>query len=196
MEKPRSPKEASRKESKAMEEQNESRLVFQYGSNCLDAEINGKDRLRGDARFVSIAETVEDYELAFDVFSNGRHCAAADIVRKPGGKVWGALYEIPAYLIGRESAKARGRRSLDEIEGQGKNYKHQDIAVRKPDGDVVTALTYTVINPCAALKTSFVYVQYIISGLRERGIPQAYIDKVKAIAAANDPTLAASLERL
>ena len=77
-------------------------LVFQYGSNCLDSEINSKDRLRGEAKFVDIAETVEDFELAFDVQSTKRGCAASDIVRKNGGKVWGVLYEVPDYLIDRE----------------------------------------------------------------------------------------------
>ena len=42
-------------------------LVFQYGSNCSESEINGRDRLRGDAKFADIAETVEDFELAFNV---------------------------------------------------------------------------------------------------------------------------------
>lgn len=32
-------------------------LLFQYGSNCLDSQINGAERLRGDARFIGIAET-------------------------------------------------------------------------------------------------------------------------------------------
>jgi hypothetical protein len=54
-------------------------VVFQYGSNCLDSEINSEKRLRGDALFLDIAETVEHFELAFDVWSTGRGCAAANI---------------------------------------------------------------------------------------------------------------------
>lgn len=172
------------------------RLVFQYGSNCLNSEINGKDRLKGDAVFIGIAETVEDYELAFDVFSNGRHYAAADIVPKPGGKVWGALYEIPECLISRETAKARGRKSLDAIEGEGANYQRREIQVRSPAGDILTALTYTVIHPRTDVTTSFDYARLIIAGLRERGVPPSYIDKVKAIARANNPALADELKRI
>jgi hypothetical protein len=74
-------------------------LVFQYGSNCLDSQINGKNRLCGDAKFVGIAETVDDFELAFDVWSTGRRCAASNIVVSPGRKVWGALYDVPDFLI-------------------------------------------------------------------------------------------------
>src|SRR5712671_6097491 len=111
-------------------------LVFQYGSNCVDSEINGENRLRGDATFTDIAETVEDFELAFDVHSKNRKCAASDIVRKPGSKVWGVLYEVPDYLIDRETVKASGRRSFDEIEGEGTNYKRETIMVRRPSGEI------------------------------------------------------------
>ena len=173
------------------------RLVFQYGSNCLESQINSLERLKGDARFVSIAVTVEDYELAFDVFSKGRHCAAADLVSKPGSKAWGVLYEIPEYLIGRETAKAAGnRKSLDAIEGEGTNYERKQVEVRKPDGTVVSALTYTVISPSDEFKTGLDYVRFIIAGFRERGIPSDYIKKVKDIAASNNPELAINIERL
>lgn len=139
-------------EPNAVSRTDEKVLVFQYGSNCLDSQINSKDRLKGEAKFFGIAETVDDYELAFDVFSKGRHCAAADIVKKPGSKVWGALYKIPVYLIERESATAHGSKSLDAIEGQGVNYERVQIKVRSPNGQTIEALTYTVSNPQAGLK--------------------------------------------
>jgi len=80
--------------------------------------------------------------------------------------------------------------------GAGTNYERREIDVRKPDGQVVTALTYTVRDPRPDLRTDIDYVRYIIAGLRERAIPQAYIDKAKMIATANNPAIAASVERL
>lgn len=171
-------------------------LVFQYGSNCLDSEINSKNRLCGDARFVDIAETVEDCELAFDVQSTGRGCAASDIVRKPGGKVWGVLYEVPDYLIERKTAKARGRKSFDQIEGEGTNYKRGTIRVCCPNGKIVSALTYTVKCPKVGLRTNIDYVRLIVHGLRDHKISDEYIAKVKVIAAANNPDIAAEVEKL
>jgi gamma-glutamylcyclotransferase (GGCT)/AIG2-like uncharacterized protein YtfP len=179
-----------------MERTNDTTLVFQYGSNCLDSEINGKNRLKGDAKFIGIAQTVEDYELAFDVFSRGRHCAASDIVCKAGGKVWGALYEIPKALISRDSAKTLGRKSLDAIEGEGKNYERKEISVRTGNGEVVSVLTYTVINPQTGLTTDLDYVHLIIAGLRQRAVPSEYVDRVKAVAAANNPGIATAISRL
>ena len=171
-------------------------LVFQYGSNCSEGQINGKDRLCGDAKIVAIAETVDDYKLAFDVWSTKRDCAAADIITSPGNKVWGVLYEIPDYLIERKTAAAQNRKSLDAIEGAGTNYRRETIAVRQEDGQIVTALTYRVQNPKQGLKTSLEYVGYIIRGLRERGVREDYIEHVKQLAEANNPTLAAQVREL
>ncbi len=171
-------------------------LVFQYGSNCLESEINGKDRLCGDAKFIGIAETVNDYRLAFDVWSTRRACAASDIVVSLGSKVWGALYEVPDFLIERRTAGEQNRKSLDAIEGEGANYKRETIAVRKESGPIVTALTYRATIPTPDLKTSLEYVGYIVKGLRQRGVCEEYITQVKELATTNNPTIATQVEEL
>jgi gamma-glutamylcyclotransferase len=171
-------------------------LVFQYGSNCLESQINSKDRLCGDARFIDIAETVDDFQLAFDVWSTNRQCAASDIVQSPGNKVWGALYEVPDFLTERKTAAAHNRKSLDAIEGEGGNYRRHTIAVRRDNGQIVTALTYRVQNPKPDLKTNLEYVGYIVEGLRERGVRADYIEHVKNIAQTNNPTIAALVQEL
>jgi hypothetical protein len=170
-------------------------LIFQYGSNCLDSQINSEERLCGDAMFIGKA-VVEDFQLAFDVLSERRRCAAADIVSKPGSKVWGALYEVPDYLIGRETAKAKGRKSMDAIEGEGRNYRREMITVRQNNDEVVRALTYRVIDPKPDLKTDSEYVGYIVNGLRERRVAEGYIADVKRIAAANNPKIATRVATL
>jgi hypothetical protein len=171
-------------------------LLFQYGSNCDESQLNGDARLKGDALFISIAQTVEDYKLVFDVWSNGRNCAAADIVTSPGNKVWGVLYEVPDYLIERDSAHARGRTAMDDIEAEGKVYKRDTIAVRKPDGKIVTALTYRVIDPKDGLETGLDYVGYIVRGLRAHGVDEHYIAEVKQTAASNNPKIAEAIQKL
>jgi hypothetical protein len=192
--------EFARSEIKAIQRTVEMRdpmtLVFQYGSNCLESEINSQSRLCNDARFVGIAETVEDFELSFDVQSTGRRCAAADIVRKPGGKAWGVLYEVPDWLINRETAKARSRKSFDEIEGEGTNYKREMIKVRCPDDKILSALTYTVKCPKTGLKTNADYVRHIVYGLREHGVSDGYIATLKTIAVSNNPDIAAEVAKL
>ena len=170
-------------------------LIFQYGSNCLDSQFNGENRLRGDAIFIDIAR-VDDFEIAFDVWSKNRGCAAADIVPTPGGVVWGALYQVPDHLITREAAAAANRVSLDAIEGEGKNYKRRPLQIRKAGLNPIEAITYTVIRPAEGLQTSLAYVSLIVAGLLERGIDPAYIKRVKAIASANNPAIATGIQAL
>lgn len=171
-------------------------LVFQYGSNCLESQINSKDRLCGDAKFIDIAETVNDFQLAFDVWSTNRQCAASDLVASPGNKAWGALYEVPDYLVERKTAAAQSRKSLDAIEGEGTNYKRETIAVRRDNGLIVTALTYRVKTPKQDLKTNLEYVGYIVKGLREHGVCKHYIEHVKKLAHANNPAISTQVQEL
>lgn len=73
------------------------------------------------------------------------------------------------------------------IEGEGTNYKRETIQVRRQNGDIATALTYSVTDPKPGLKTNIDYVGHIIRGLRDHKVPDEYIAKVKAIAVANNP---------
>ncbi len=171
-------------------------LVFQYGSNCGDTQINSDSRLRGDAVFVGNAETVDGYRLSFDVWSANRGCAAANIVSCQGENVWGVIYDVPDWLISRPSAKEKGRKSFDAIEGEGMNYRRVELRVRKADGDLVTALTYVVRDPKPFLKTNIEYVSFIVAGLRERGINSDYIERVKRIAALNNLEIAEAISTL
>jgi Gamma-glutamyl cyclotransferase, AIG2-like len=104
-------------------------ILFQFGSNCSTPELNSAERLAGAAVPIGIGETVDDYELAFDVWSKKRKCAASDIVATPGSKVWGVLYDIPDNRLRRDTTPP-GTRSLDEIEGEGGNYERRLIRVR------------------------------------------------------------------
>lgn len=108
--------------------------------------------------------------------------------------IWGVLYEIPDYLI--ERATAGDRRSLDAIEGS--RYQRWPILVQKADGTPVKGevITYTVRAPQPGLRTSLDYVSHIVAGLREHGAPDDYVAYVKERAIANNPALAADVERL
>jgi len=105
-------------------------------------------------------------------------------------------YEVPDDLIDRKTAKAIGRKSFDAIEGEGINYKREMIEVRRPCGQIVSALTYTAKSPKSDLKTNEKYVGYIVTGLRKRGVNQQYIERVKAVALANNPEISTELNRL
>src|SRR6266446_2575561 len=134
-------------------------LIFQYGSNCSTARLNGTDRLDGAAIPVGVADTVEEYQLAFDVWSDKNECAASDIVKTAGKKAWGVLFDVPDERISRETSP-KGTKSFDAIEGD--RYRRHWIQVRRPNGSVVTALTYVVKCPEQGLQTNLDYVRHIV----------------------------------
>lgn len=173
-------------------------IVFQYGSNCKESEINSPKRLDNKAKFLDVAKTVANYELAFDVYAKAknRQCGAADIVKSKSSKnkvVWGVLWEVPGYMILQKTAKAKGVNSLDAIEGEGTNYRRRRALVQCPNGKKLMPLTYVVKKPNPqGIATSKDYAQLIIDGLREHikdGIPSEYIKEVKQIIKQNNPKI-------
>lgn len=171
--------------------------VFQYGSNCLQSELNNEDRLNGDASFVSLACTTENYELTFDVASKKRKCAASNIVKGGASPVYGALYIVPDFLIERGTAEPKGRKSFDQIEGEGTNYSRERIKVKRlDDNSEVEAITYTTIKPIENIQTSLDYVTLIVRGLRKIKAPDWYITKIKEIAVQNNPDLKDPVSKL
>ena len=155
-------------------------LVFQYGSNASQARLLGPERLNGHGAVIGRAATVEDYDIAFDVWSTTNRCSAADLVRSLGRKAWGVLYEIADDFISGE--RSDGQRTLAQIEGP--NYEERRITVRQADGDPVPAITFLVRSEKRAigLFTRARYLCWVVSGLREQGVPEPYVQHVIEIA--------------
>lgn len=156
-------------------------LVFQYGSNMSVARLNGEDRLTGDAKPICVAKTIEPFELIFSVWSKSNNCAAADLLpSKTGRNIYGVLYEVPDFLLSRDTAKQKSRKSLDAIEGEGTNYVRATIGLIANDGEKARAITYLVKNRQVNLKTSAAYVGHILAGLREHNMPYEYYQYVRS----------------
>ncbi len=169
-------------------------LVFQYGSNMCLKRVNHADRLAGDAKLIGIASTVSRFNLEFTVFSKTNECAAADITPSEEGRnIFGVVYEIPDFLIPRETAKKVGRKSLDAIEGEGTNYTREKVDLVKPDGTEFSALTYVVREKRQDLKTSLAYVKHILNGLKESQIPGEYYQYVVSQIIKNNAILKSEL---
>lgn len=157
--------------------------------------INGDDRLKGDAKFISVCQTVEPHVFAFTVWSKKNRCAAADILHAAQGRaIYGVLYEIPDYLMTKATARVKNRTSLDEIEGQGTNYVQQIIRVVDPNGRESAAITYVVKNRCDGLKTSIDYVTHILRGLQEHHFPEEYCRYIVSRVLENNSLLSEELQ--
>src|SRR6266851_744769 len=156
--------------------------VFQYGSNCDEARLNVPERLAGDTLYLGRAQTLDEYDIAFDVWSQTNACAASNLVLVAGSgrRSWGILYEIPADLI--RVRRPDGRRTLAQIEGS--RYEERPIRVRNADGVGVTVTTFLVKadEQRSGLWTSFEYVQHIVRGLRTHEVSEEYVQRVIDIA--------------
>jgi hypothetical protein len=144
-------------------------LLFQYGSNCDASRL--KRRL-GDADDLGRAQTMDEYDLVFDVWSQGNGCAASDLLRAPetGHRAWGVLYRIS------DSGLALLRRF------EGKHYAEQSIALTGGEGatfeDSVITFLVKPDHRREGLWTSAEYVGHIVDGLRAHGVPEEYVQRV------------------
>jgi hypothetical protein len=156
--------------------------VFQYGSNCDEARLNAPERLDGGALYIGYAQTIDEYEIAFDVWSQTNTCAASNLVLVRGTtrRSWGILYEIPDDLI--RGRRTDGRKTLAQIEGI--RYEERPIRVRPVDGEDDTVTTFLVKpnQQRSGLWTSFEYVQHIVNGLRTHEVSEEYVQHIIDIA--------------
>jgi GNAT superfamily N-acetyltransferase len=158
-------------------------LLFQYGSNCNAERLNAPERLGGAATRSTRAETVDEYDLSFEVWSQGNGCAASNLIPAHGTSrhAWGVLYDVSAERI-RGRHRPDGKKTMEEIEG--KLYEEKAIRIRENAGAEVEATTFTV-KPDArrqGLWTSAEYVRHIIYGLRAHDVPEEYVQRVIDIA--------------
>jgi gamma-glutamylcyclotransferase (GGCT)/AIG2-like uncharacterized protein YtfP len=147
-------------------------LVFQYGSNCTPGRLNGPNRLKGRAKDLGRAQTVEDFDIAFDVVSKTNGCAASDLIQTRGRKAWGVLYKL-------------SKGSLEKLTNiEGPRYQEKPIRVLDENGKKRKAKTFVVREEerHQGLATSAAYVSWIIYGLREHGVPEDWISHVLDVA--------------
>ena len=157
--------------------------VFQYGSNCDAQRLNSQQRLGGTADSLGRAQTVDNFEIAFDVWSTKNNCAAADLIRRGNTPAWGVLYEIPEDAID-GPCRPDGGMTLKKIEGS--KYEKQFIKVTAK-GQTHSAVTFLVRESerVSGKPTSSAYVCHIVNGLRDHRVPEKYVDRVIVAALEN-----------
>jgi len=151
-------------------------LIYQYGSNCDTARL--KERL-GDADDLGRAQTLDEYDIGFNVWSQTNGCAAADLVAAlgTGRHAWGVLYAMSDAAVAK----------LRKIEGP--RYEEKSIRVQDKGGNEITRpVTTFLVKPKErrhGLWTSAEYVGHIVTGLRVHGVQEVdpgYIQHVIDIA--------------
>ncbi|MDZ7694296.1 MAG: gamma-glutamylcyclotransferase [Balneolaceae bacterium] len=149
---------------------------FAYGSNMsfrrLRNRIKGSRILgtyilkRHDLRFHKISDT--DGSAKCDVYYTGQKTDS----------VYGVLYRI------RKSAK----QILDEIEGLGKGYEEKKVQLVSTDNhSEEEGVTYYATNIDPSLAPYRWYLEHVLKGADEAGLPNAYVQKIRKVKAMRDP---------
>ena len=149
-------------------------LYFAYGSNMSIRRLHARTPSAG---FVTVA-TLHGHELRFhkagrdgsakcDAFANG----------DPGHRVVGVVFELdPAE-----------KPALDRVEGLGQGYEEKTIELTAQAGRIVTACTYYATHIDPGLRPYHWYKHHVLSGARDHGLPEPYLQRIEAVAAIADP---------
>jgi gamma-glutamylcyclotransferase (GGCT)/AIG2-like uncharacterized protein YtfP len=102
----------------------------------------------------------------------------ADILPAAGHDVWGALYRItPAHLDALDAYEVC-HPGGDPDRG---DYVRRTIEVSDPAGQIISNVwCYFVRQPCGHLPPSPLYRQALLEGARQRGLPPAYLEVMRA----------------
>lgn len=145
-------------------------LYFAYGSNLLKERL----QLRNPSAIVYCVAKLKDYKLAFGnhkgVASQRWQGGVATIERSPGDEVWGVVWRM----------NISDMESLDSQESVKMGmYSPMDVSVSTIDQDL-SCRTY-IMNSCVYAPPSPQYLEVIVMGAEQNGLPEDYQEKLRAI---------------
>jgi hypothetical protein len=146
---------------------------FAYGSNMSQGRL---------LKRVPSASTLGVYSLAchalqFHKFGrDGSAKCDAQYTSKEQDLVWGVLYNI-----------APGEKKyLDEAEGLGNGYETKIVDLKDRDGQCEVGFLYYATKINDALHPFSWYVQHVLAGALDAGLPDNYIEQIAAIQTIED----------
>ena len=137
---------------------------FAYGSNILVQQMYERT---GRVRRVVRCE-LRGYRLAFNKHSV-RWGVAANIVEDHRRSVWGVAYQMDAE-------------ALLTMDGFEPGYRRSAVMVHTESRESISAVAYVALQVRHDLSPPDEYVQKILRGAREHGLPDHYIEQVRLTA--------------
>jgi gamma-glutamylcyclotransferase len=141
---------------------------FAYGSNMNRAQM----RSRAGQIVEEQPARLENYEMLFNKRARGGY-ATANIHPAPGKTVHGVLYKIPEAAF----------RNLDRFESVPQHYRRIEVLVTDGAGKKIAAQAYIATKIHKGLRPAPHYLQTILEGAGEHGLPAEYIGEIQAVAA-------------
>ncbi len=155
---------------------------FAYGSNMsllrLRNRVPSANRLglfyleQHDLRFHKAGK---DGSAKCDAFQTGR----------PEDAVIGALFEIDK----------REKTALDKAESLGYGYAEKRVNLCSESGDIIAAFTYCATKIDPSLKPYSWYLNHVVVGAKEIGVPEEYLHKIQTLESCEDADLKRDAEQ-
>lgn len=146
-------------------------LYFAYGSNMNPEQL----RLRGVRPLNAAIAKLPNHDVAFFGHSRTWDGAMETVVSSPGRDVWGVLYQLTFtgsdVLDGWQDVR---------LDGTG-SYFHCPTEVIDTDEKSHIALLYKKDILGVPLKPSREYLDYIVRGGMQHGLPADYIERLRGI---------------
>jgi cation transport regulator ChaC len=147
---------------------------FGYGSNTERGTFLGRRRMRPIEVRVG---RLDGFELRFDLGVGPAERGVANVAARAGDHVWGVLWRISA-----EQAE-----HLDRSEGLHRGfYRRLAVEVHCGPGEAVPAFTYHSPRGRPGRKPSRRYLGLLLAGARQHGLPDAWIERLRAFELARD----------
>ena len=142
---------------------------FAYGTNMSRATMQQRAGQLLDAQ----PGRLENYTLVFNKMVRGGS-AEANIQTSRGETVHGVLYRIPESAL----------RLLDRSTGVPDHYRRIQLDVTGANGSPVSAHVYIASKVGKGLRPAAHYLQTLLQGAGEHGLPADYIAVIKSAAGA------------
>ncbi len=150
---------------------------FAYGSNMSSKRLRARTP---SARPVGVY-TLRGFALRFHkVGKDGSGKCDAFRTGDSADRVVGVLYDLaPA-----------DEAHLDRVEGLGWGYRKEQVEVGGPGGNIESAFTYCAIRTDTSLRPYSWYLEHVLAGAREAGLPAEYVAELERQGATPDPCAA------
>jgi gamma-glutamylcyclotransferase (GGCT)/AIG2-like uncharacterized protein YtfP len=152
---------------------------FAYGSNMLAQRLQARCT---SARALGLA-FIEGFELEFSKKSKDNSGKATLVESSnPLARVFGVVYQIADCEI----------EALDKIEGRGQGYEREQVlVVLHPDGGKIPVTTYIGVTGYLdqTLQPYDWYMDLIVKGAEQQGLPLDYLHALESIAIQPDPNI-------
>ena len=148
-------------------------LYFAYGSNLSTVRLTG----RVPSTELITTGKLRQHRLVFHkVGRDGSAKCDAFYTGHPDDFLYGAVYRInPDQKI-----------LLDQAEGLGNGYQTKQVTIVTESAEDLIAFTYYATRTATDIKPFHWYREHVLSGAREHGFPESYIEKITAIDATED----------